>query len=153
MSPSPERHVPPVPHCLHERGTGPTQGVLPLGASQRKGHPLILTEQGWGGTGAGLVVALFMGLWTLFFPDRNKLFSTSRGARKDASKILIVITDGEKTGDHLRYDDVIPAAEAAGILRYAVGVWCGLLPLMSVSPWRTPHSSLSVRCFQGDCSA
>nr|XP_019572762.1 PREDICTED: integrin alpha-X-like [Rhinolophus sinicus] len=52
----------------------------------------------------------------------NELFSASKGARKDASKILIVITDGEKTGDHLRYDDVIPAAEAAGILRYAVGV-------------------------------
>lgn len=106
-----------------------------------------------GGAGAGLVAALFTGLWTVFFPDRNKLFSASRGARKDASKILIVITDGEKNGDHLRYDDVIPAAEAAGILRYAVGVGCGLLPLMSVSPWRTPHSYLSVCCLQGDCSA
>ncbi|XP_032957028.1 integrin alpha-X [Rhinolophus ferrumequinum] len=50
------------------------------------------------------------------------LFSALKGARKDASKILIVITDGEKTGDHLSYADVIPRAEAAGVLRYAVGV-------------------------------
>ncbi|KAM5197812.1 integrin alpha-X isoform 2-T2 [Hipposideros larvatus] len=52
----------------------------------------------------------------------NQLFSASRGARKDASKILIIITDGQKTGDRLSYQDVIPMAEAAGILRYAVGV-------------------------------
>ncbi|XP_034844684.1 integrin alpha-X-like isoform X4 [Mirounga leonina] len=52
----------------------------------------------------------------------NQLFSTSRGARKDASKILIVITDGQKKGDPLGYEDVIPMAEAAGIIRYAVGV-------------------------------
>ncbi|XP_008683564.1 integrin alpha-X [Ursus maritimus] len=52
----------------------------------------------------------------------NQLFSTSSGARKDASKILIVITDGQKQGDYLNYEDVIPMAEAAGIIRYAVGV-------------------------------
>uniref|UniRef100_A0A8C4LUC1 Integrin subunit alpha X n=1 Tax=Equus asinus asinus TaxID=83772 RepID=A0A8C4LUC1_EQUAS len=52
----------------------------------------------------------------------KQLFSATRGARKDASKILIVITDGQKQGDHLGYDDVIPMAEAAGIIRYAVGV-------------------------------
>ncbi|XP_043415893.1 integrin alpha-X-like isoform X2 [Prionailurus bengalensis] len=52
----------------------------------------------------------------------NQLFSASRGARKDASKILIVITDGQKQGDPLGYEDVIPRAEAAGIIRYAVGV-------------------------------
>ncbi|XP_027466481.2 integrin alpha-X-like isoform X2 [Zalophus californianus] len=52
----------------------------------------------------------------------NELFSTSGGARKDASKILIVITDGQKQGDRLGYEDVIPMAEAAGIIRYAVGV-------------------------------
>ncbi|XP_047569510.1 integrin alpha-X isoform X4 [Lutra lutra] len=52
----------------------------------------------------------------------NELFSTSKGARKDASKILIVITDGQKQGDRLGYEDVIPMAEAAGIIRYAVGV-------------------------------
>ncbi|XP_008512569.2 integrin alpha-X [Equus przewalskii] len=52
----------------------------------------------------------------------KELFSATRGARKDASKILIVITDGQKQGDYLGYDDVIPMAEAAGIIRYAVGV-------------------------------
>nr|XP_012423777.1 PREDICTED: integrin alpha-X isoform X2 [Odobenus rosmarus divergens] len=52
----------------------------------------------------------------------NELFRTSGGARKDASKILIVITDGQKQGDRLGYKDVIPMAEAAGIIRYAVGV-------------------------------
>ncbi|KAB0384207.1 hypothetical protein FD755_006124 [Muntiacus reevesi] len=49
------------------------------------------------------------------------LFSTAYGARKDASKILIVITDGKKT-ENLGYKDVIPRAEAAGIIRYAIGV-------------------------------
>ncbi|XP_016073128.1 PREDICTED: integrin alpha-X-like [Miniopterus natalensis] len=52
----------------------------------------------------------------------NQLFSAQNGARKGASKILIVITDGQKMGDRLDYKDVIPWAEAAGILRYAVGV-------------------------------
>uniref|UniRef100_A0A3Q1LZT3 VWFA domain-containing protein n=1 Tax=Bos taurus TaxID=9913 RepID=A0A3Q1LZT3_BOVIN len=49
------------------------------------------------------------------------LLSAANGARKDASKILIVITDGEKT-ENLGYKDVIPRAEAAGIIRYAIGV-------------------------------
>uniref|UniRef100_A0A8D1NT53 VWFA domain-containing protein n=1 Tax=Sus scrofa TaxID=9823 RepID=A0A8D1NT53_PIG len=52
----------------------------------------------------------------------RELFIAAKGARKDASKILIVITDGQKTGDPLRYKDVIPQAEAAGIIRYAIGV-------------------------------
>ncbi|ELK16537.1 Integrin alpha-D [Pteropus alecto] len=52
----------------------------------------------------------------------KQLFSAPSGARNDASKILIVITDGNKQGDYLDYKDVIPMAEAAGIIRYAVGV-------------------------------
>ncbi|XP_047390037.1 integrin alpha-X [Sciurus carolinensis] len=52
----------------------------------------------------------------------NQLFTTQSGARKDATKILIVITDGQKTGDRLDYKDVIPMAEAAGVIRYAIGV-------------------------------
>nr|XP_020749375.1 integrin alpha-D-like [Odocoileus virginianus texanus] len=51
----------------------------------------------------------------------DRLFTAAYGARKDASKILIVITDGEKT-ENLDYKDVIPQAEAAGIIRYAIGV-------------------------------
>lgn len=61
---------------------------------------------------------------------RGELFNAHNGARQDASKILIVITDGEKTGDRRHYWEVIPEAEAKGIIRYAVGVGCGCLPLL-----------------------
>uniref|UniRef100_A0A674IXY4 VWFA domain-containing protein n=1 Tax=Terrapene triunguis TaxID=2587831 RepID=A0A674IXY4_9SAUR len=54
----------------------------------------------------------------------RELFTSWNGARDDATKILIVITDGEKTGDPLSYPDVIPEAERAGIIRYAIGVSC-----------------------------
>ncbi|KAI4531817.1 hypothetical protein MG293_018331 [Ovis ammon polii] len=66
-----------------------------------------------------------LGGWTFtasairFVTDR--LLSAAYGARKDASKILIVITDGEKT-EKVDYKEVIPRAEAAGIIRYAIGV-------------------------------
>ncbi|KAM6155884.1 integrin alpha-X-like [Rhynchocyon petersi] len=50
------------------------------------------------------------------------MFYTINGARKDATKILIVITDGVKQGDSLDYKDVTPTADAAGITRYAIGV-------------------------------
>uniref|UniRef100_A0A8C9HZ43 Integrin subunit alpha D n=1 Tax=Piliocolobus tephrosceles TaxID=591936 RepID=A0A8C9HZ43_9PRIM len=52
----------------------------------------------------------------------HQLFQASHGARGDATKILIVITDGKKEGDSLDYKDVIPMADAAGIIRYAIGV-------------------------------
>ncbi|XP_036316234.1 integrin alpha-X isoform X1 [Pipistrellus kuhlii] len=52
----------------------------------------------------------------------RELFSVHNGARADASKILIVITDGKKMGDSLEYKDVISEAEDKGIIRYAVGV-------------------------------
>ncbi|XP_060029094.1 integrin alpha-X [Erinaceus europaeus] len=52
----------------------------------------------------------------------NEIFSPLRGARTDASKILIVITDGEKFMDPLDYQNVIPQAKNKGIIRYAVGV-------------------------------
>ncbi|XP_072452923.1 integrin alpha-X-like isoform X2 [Notamacropus eugenii] len=52
----------------------------------------------------------------------NELFQKSSGAREDATKILIVITDGKKYQDPLEYRDVIPKAERAGIIRYAIGV-------------------------------
>ncbi|XP_053120279.1 integrin alpha-M-like [Hemicordylus capensis] len=50
------------------------------------------------------------------------LFIQQRGSRNGASKILIVITDGEKTGDRLQYSDVMPEVENAGIIRFAIGV-------------------------------
>ncbi|KAK2097938.1 hypothetical protein P7K49_023389 [Saguinus oedipus] len=52
----------------------------------------------------------------------SELFLASNGARREATKILIVITDGKKEGDRLDYDDVIPMADKAGIIRYAIGV-------------------------------
>ncbi|KAK4805448.1 hypothetical protein QYF61_027512 [Mycteria americana] len=52
----------------------------------------------------------------------RQLFTTRHGARGDAHRILIVVTDGEKYGDNLDYGDVIPEAVHAGIIRYAIGV-------------------------------
>ncbi|EHH31620.1 hypothetical protein EGK_12722, partial [Macaca mulatta] len=52
----------------------------------------------------------------------TQLFHHKNGARKSAKKILIVITDGQKYKDPLEYRDVIPQAEKAGIIRYAIGV-------------------------------
>ncbi|TEA38778.1 hypothetical protein DBR06_SOUSAS610140 [Sousa chinensis] len=63
----------------------------------------------------------------------EQLFSALYGARKDASKILIVITDGQKKGDPLDYKDVIPSAEAAGIIRYAIGVG---LAFQNIHSWQ-----------------
>ncbi|XP_004691726.1 PREDICTED: integrin alpha-D [Condylura cristata] len=52
----------------------------------------------------------------------RELFHSKSGARKTAKKILLVITDGKKYKDPLGYSDVIPEAEHAGIIRYAIGV-------------------------------
>ncbi|KAM7329410.1 hypothetical protein ACRRTK_011023 [Alexandromys fortis] len=52
----------------------------------------------------------------------TELFTAQNGARKDATRVLIVITDGRKEGDHLSYEDVTPLADAKGIIRYAIGV-------------------------------
>nr|XP_020035185.1 integrin alpha-X isoform X1 [Castor canadensis] len=62
--------------------------------------------------------------WTATAISRvtEELFTARNGARKDATKILIVITDGKKEGDNKDYNDVIPKAEKAGIIRYAIGV-------------------------------
>ncbi|KAM3821222.1 integrin alpha-D-like [Vipera latastei] len=52
----------------------------------------------------------------------RELFITEKGSRIEATKILIVITDGSKTKDNAEYWQVIPEAEQAGIIRYAIGV-------------------------------
>ncbi|CAM5148410.1 unnamed protein product [Natator depressus] len=52
----------------------------------------------------------------------RELFTSGRGARDKATKILIVITDGQKYRDPLSYSDAIPEAERAGIICYAIGV-------------------------------
>nr|KAF6440841.1 integrin subunit alpha M [Rousettus aegyptiacus] len=52
----------------------------------------------------------------------RKLFNRRNGARENALKILVVITDGVKYGDPLEYKDVIPDADREGIIRYVIGV-------------------------------
>ncbi|XP_074023414.1 integrin alpha-M-like [Numenius arquata] len=52
----------------------------------------------------------------------RELFTPRKGAREGANRILIVVTDGQKYGDALEYGEVIPEAESAGIIRYAIGV-------------------------------
>ncbi|XP_076997268.1 integrin alpha-M isoform X2 [Tamandua tetradactyla] len=52
----------------------------------------------------------------------RELFNSKNGARKNALKILVVITDGEKYGDPLSYEDVIPEADREGVIRYVIGV-------------------------------
>ncbi|KAL1789296.1 integrin alpha-M isoform X2 [Sigmodon hispidus] len=51
----------------------------------------------------------------------RRLFHKTNGAREGAVKILVVITDGEKFGDPLDYEDVIPEADRAGVIRYVIG--------------------------------
>ena len=57
-----------------------------------------------------------------FSLDRRELFNSNSGARENALKILVVITDGEKYGDPLQYKDVIPEADREGVIRYVIGV-------------------------------
>ena len=71
----------------------------------------------------------------LFFLDRKELFHSKNGARKTAKKILIVITDGQKYKDPLKYSNVIPQADRANIIRYAIGV----RPLPHGSPRLSLH--------------
>ncbi|KAM6449060.1 integrin alpha-X-like [Liasis olivaceus] len=52
----------------------------------------------------------------------RELFIPEKGSRNGAAKILIVITDGSKKNDLAEYWQVIPEAEQAGIIRYAIGV-------------------------------
>uniref|UniRef100_A0A452GZY7 VWFA domain-containing protein n=1 Tax=Gopherus agassizii TaxID=38772 RepID=A0A452GZY7_9SAUR len=51
----------------------------------------------------------------------RELFVSWKGSRDGAARILIVVTDGMKN-DYLQYSAVIPEAERAGIIRYAIGV-------------------------------
>ncbi|XP_021267462.1 integrin alpha-D-like [Numida meleagris] len=53
---------------------------------------------------------------------RTVLSNVFPGSRAGARKVLIVVTDGQKYGDDLSYEDVIPEAESAGVIRYAIGV-------------------------------
>ncbi|KAM8982841.1 integrin alpha-D-like [Ara ararauna] len=57
-------------------------------------------------------------IWTAL----TELFTVGSGAREDATKVLIVVTDGRKFDDRMEYRDVIPLAERMGVTRYAIGV-------------------------------
>ncbi|XP_072705207.1 integrin alpha-M-like [Ciconia boyciana] len=57
-------------------------------------------------------------IWTVL----TQMFIPGRGAREDANKILIVITDGQKFNDKMDYPSVIPLADKMGVTRYAIGV-------------------------------
>ncbi|XP_063038209.1 integrin alpha-D-like [Melospiza melodia melodia] len=52
----------------------------------------------------------------------RRMFRPGRGARPDARRILIVVTDGEKFDDPLDYPEVIAEADAMAVTRYAIGV-------------------------------
>ncbi|KAG8140403.1 hypothetical protein E2320_003068 [Naja naja] len=49
-------------------------------------------------------------------------FTPQKGARNNAKRFLVIVTDGEKTGDPLDYAEVVQEADRAGITRFAVGV-------------------------------
>ncbi|CAI5791010.1 integrin alpha-X-like isoform X1 [Podarcis lilfordi] len=51
----------------------------------------------------------------------REIFIPRKGSRNGSTKILVVITDGQKN-DQLQYWNVVPEAERAGIIRYAIGV-------------------------------
>ncbi|XP_022444335.1 integrin alpha-M [Delphinapterus leucas] len=75
----------------------------------------------------------------------RELFHSRNGARENALKMLVVITDGEKFGDPLDYKDVIPEADRKGVIRYVIGVGnVALRPDASVegSTWIHPPLNL-----------
>nr|XP_060636513.1 integrin alpha-M-like [Anolis sagrei ordinatus] len=52
----------------------------------------------------------------------TELFTTQKGARPTAKRFLVVLTDGEKFGDMLEYEEVIEEANRAKITRFAIGI-------------------------------
>ncbi|NXW61055.1 ITAE protein, partial [Eurystomus gularis] len=52
----------------------------------------------------------------------DSIFTESHGSRKDAAKIMIVLTDGEILLDEMNLTTVINSPKMAGIKRYAIGV-------------------------------
>uniref|UniRef100_I3M1T4 Integrin subunit alpha M n=1 Tax=Ictidomys tridecemlineatus TaxID=43179 RepID=I3M1T4_ICTTR len=77
----------------------------------------------------------------------RELFQSANGARENAVKILVVITDGEKYQDPLNYEDVIPEADRKGVIRYVIGVGnvsLGLVLLLWISTWTYPPFNLQI---------
>ncbi|XP_009571887.1 PREDICTED: integrin alpha-E [Fulmarus glacialis] len=52
----------------------------------------------------------------------DSVFTESHGSRKDAAKVMIVLTDGEILLDEMNLTTVINSPKMAGIERYAIGV-------------------------------
>ncbi|KAM9272449.1 integrin alpha-E [Morus bassanus] len=52
----------------------------------------------------------------------DSIFTESHGSRKDAAKVMIVLTDGEILLDEMNLTTVINSPRMAGIERYAIGV-------------------------------
>ncbi|XP_053327358.1 integrin alpha-M-like [Spea bombifrons] len=59
---------------------------------------------------------------TAIYKVLTELFIPESGSRTEAQKVLIVITDGETTGDRRPYSDSIGRAERMGVLRFVIGV-------------------------------
>lgn len=59
------------------------------------------------------------------------MFDSSVGARTDANRILIVITDGQSS-DSRNYPSVTAMADKKHIIRYAIGVCGGTSPFLFI---------------------
>ncbi|XP_064425451.1 integrin alpha-X-like [Latimeria chalumnae] len=57
----------------------------------------------------------------------EKVFEKEKGARENAVKLLITITDGESNDQDVSFDQAIAAADRRQIIRYAIGVRLGLV--------------------------
>lgn len=55
----------------------------------------------------------------------RELFTPQKGARSTAKRFLVVVTDGEKTGDPLDYAEVAEEANRAMVTRFAIGAGLG----------------------------
>nr|XP_056720253.1 rab GTPase-binding effector protein 2 [Euleptes europaea] len=83
------------------------------------------------------------------------LFLPHRGARNTATKILVVVTDGLKSGDPLSYPEAVEPAERAGVVRFAIGVGLGFKSttareeLHAIASHPAAEHTLFVRHFTG----
>lgn len=64
-------------------------------------------------------------LWKIVFILsllRDNIFTPSRGSRKKALKVMVVLTDGDIFGDPLNLTTVINSPKMQGVERFAIGV-------------------------------
>lgn len=64
-------------------------------------------------------------LWKIVFILsllRDNIFIPSRGSRKKALKVMVVLTDGDIFGDPLNLTTVINSPKMQGVERFAIGV-------------------------------